>query len=131
MLPLDAIKYNEPRLIPMQQQQQPPPTSSLGRATIASAPREKKALTITDKHGNVIDLTTGTGKPVSKAESTTTTASDDSKKDSTTTTDNAVDEATSKLSSLQLAASTKSKQATGDALTKAAEEAIAAGSAKE
>lgn len=129
MLPLDAIKYNEPRLIPMQQQQQPPPTSSLGRATIATAPREKKALTITDKHGNVIDLTTG--KPVSKTESTTTTATDDAKKDATTTADNAVDEATSKLSSLQLAASTQSKQAAGDALRKAAEEAIAAGSAKE
>ena len=57
----------------------------------------KKLLTITDKHGNVIDITTGNKEGFTAA----------------------VDGATSKLSSLQIAASSstiKSKEATGDAL---------------
>lgn len=131
-------QYRMQQMSPSQQQQQqqmrgmPPNTSSLGRAaagggggaaTTTTAPRAKKALTITDRNGNVIDLTTG--KPVAKTDATTTS---DKKDDAT---DTAVDSTTTKLSSLQIASTTtKSKQAAGDALRKAAEEAIAAGSAK-
>eukprot|EP00984_Skeletonema_dohrnii_P011223 scaffold4462_cov119-Skeletonema_dohrnii-CCMP3373.AAC.6 len=63
----------------------------------AAAPRAKRALTIVDKDGNVVDLITG--KPVPKAETTTT---NDKKNDAITTTDAAgVEGATANLSSLQ------------------------------
>ena len=75
-------------------------------------PKEKKALTITDKDGNVIDLKSG-NKIISP----------ESNKE-----ENAVEGVTDKMSSLQVASS-KGNDA-GSSLRKAAEEAIKAGSAK-
>lgn len=74
-------------------------------------PKEKKALTITDKDGNVIDLKSG--KKISPESNNE---------------ENAVEGVTDKMSSLQVA-SAKANDA-GSSLRKAAEEAIKAGSAK-
>jgi len=70
-------------------------------------PKEKKALTITDKEGNVIDLKSGKIVSPSNEED--------------------VDSITNKMSSLQMASKTSEA---GSSLRKAAEEAIKAGSAK-
>lgn len=102
MMPPGAVVMGQP--MPVRAGVSPPPNT----ATPAAAPPVKKAsraLTITDKSGNVIDLASGKTIPAADA----------------------VDGATAKMSSLQIAAKTSDA---GAALRKAAEEAIAAGSAK-
>jgi len=94
----------------------PPPQSSAARPA-AAAPR--KALTITDKDGNVIDLSAG------KKEETANAAAD-----GTGDGKDATKEITAGVSSLQLAAAGSTSNDAGAALRRAAEEAIASGGAK-
>ena len=85
-------------------------TQGRGRPVTVVPPKEKKALTITDKEGNVIDLTTGKKVTGESGEGTPAAA------------------ATEKPSSLAVAS--KASSEAGSSLRKAAEEAIKAGGAK-
>ena len=98
-----------------------------------TAPRAKKASPMLDKHGNLIDITMG--KTVKAADTATFAqfnALQRGKLEDLLTSQAPVKTGTAnktaKLSSLQMTSSS-SKQAAGDALRKAAKEAIAAGSA--
>lgn len=108
------------------------PPSSLGAAAARGAPtpRASKALVITDKHGNPIDLSKGKGSsssgkatPASDSPVTTSEGGKTAAQDG----EGGVDSATAKMSTLQVAS--KSTEA-GDALRRAAMEAIANGGAK-
>jgi hypothetical protein len=90
-----------------------PPGAGRGSRPVVVPPKEKKALTITDKDGNVIDLTSGNV--------VTPKASADNA---------AVEGITNKMSSLQVASNKSSSSDAGSSLRKAAEEAIKAGGAK-
>lgn len=108
------------------------PPSSLGAAAARGAPtpRASKALVITDKHGNPIDLSKGKGSsssgkatPASDSPVTTSEGGKTAAQDG----EGGLDSATAKMSTLQVAS--KSTEA-GDALRRAAMEAIANGGAK-
>ena len=107
------------------------PPSSLGAAAARGAPtpRASKALVITDKHGNPIDLSKGKGSSSSgkatPASDSPVTTSEGGK--AAQDGEGGLDSATAKMSTLQVAS--KSTEA-GDALRRAAMEAIANGGAK-
>jgi len=103
----------------------------------APSPRVKKVLNITDKDGNPITFekkddksnkssTPAVNSSISPVPTDDAAKIDEDKKDGE---GGGVDAATDKMSSLQLATAKKSEEA-GNAMLKAAQEAIAAGSAK-
>merc|ERR1719287_36108 len=92
-----------------------------GRVAPSPSPRAAKPLIITDRHGNVIDL--GNKQPSAAPETATTAAEAPQAEEKSPA---APANLEPKMSSLQIAA----KAEAGNALRKAAEEAIAAGSAK-
>ena len=136
--PMNAGPNNAPPP-PMGMNRSAPP-SSLGAAVAAGGapgqpqqsnrpaptPRVKKSLVITDKDGNVVDLSGGKGGSSAPSSGKATPTEGDNKKDGDNK-DVGVDGAT--VSSLQLASAKKAEDA-GNAMKQAALEAIKAGSAK-